>query len=237
VRAGHLLRWVAPLCVFRRENSGFAVGGALASTTCNNFIADLLFLSEVPHPLLVAATSDLDLGIPSGICGSAICNAARGTRGTRHAAPGEREGPAARSNIHFGILATPPPPPVPAPAAAPAAARTRGPREGLSPPSAGPVRKRVRGPHCRLVPYPNAELLQTLATLVPHVGLHVKKRLRLDLDIRAGGQCIPHSTFHSAFRLCKRKRHAQQSVRNAVTMSRTYQLSTHLRAEPADLDP
>jgi hypothetical protein len=22
-RAGHLLRWVAPLCVFRRENSGF----------------------------------------------------------------------------------------------------------------------------------------------------------------------------------------------------------------------
>jgi hypothetical protein len=27
---------------------------ALASTTCNNFIADLLFLSEVPHPLLVA---------------------------------------------------------------------------------------------------------------------------------------------------------------------------------------
>jgi hypothetical protein len=29
--------------------------GALASTTCNNFIADLLFLSEVPRPLLVAA--------------------------------------------------------------------------------------------------------------------------------------------------------------------------------------
>jgi hypothetical protein len=28
--------------------------GALASTTCNNFIADLLFLSEVSHPLLVA---------------------------------------------------------------------------------------------------------------------------------------------------------------------------------------
>jgi hypothetical protein len=29
--------------------------GALASTTCNNFIADLLFLSEVSHSLLVAA--------------------------------------------------------------------------------------------------------------------------------------------------------------------------------------
>jgi hypothetical protein len=28
--------------------------GALASTTCNNFIADLLFLSEVPHFCLVA---------------------------------------------------------------------------------------------------------------------------------------------------------------------------------------
>jgi hypothetical protein len=28
--------------------------GALASTSGNNFIADLLFLSEVPHPLLVA---------------------------------------------------------------------------------------------------------------------------------------------------------------------------------------
>jgi hypothetical protein len=29
--------------------------GALASTTCNNFIADLLFLSKVSHSLLVAA--------------------------------------------------------------------------------------------------------------------------------------------------------------------------------------
>jgi hypothetical protein len=28
--------------------------GVLASTTCNNFIADLLFLSEVPRSLLVA---------------------------------------------------------------------------------------------------------------------------------------------------------------------------------------
>jgi hypothetical protein len=27
VRAGHLLRWVAPLCVFRRENSGFGGWG------------------------------------------------------------------------------------------------------------------------------------------------------------------------------------------------------------------
>jgi hypothetical protein len=41
--------------VFRRENRVLAVG-ALASTTCNSYmhIADLLFLSEVPHPLLVA---------------------------------------------------------------------------------------------------------------------------------------------------------------------------------------
>jgi hypothetical protein len=31
------------------------VVGALASTTCNNFIADLLFLSEVSHSLPVAA--------------------------------------------------------------------------------------------------------------------------------------------------------------------------------------
>jgi hypothetical protein len=46
-----------PLCVFRRENSGF--GGWDTSqypgTTCNNFIANLLFLSEVSHSLLVAA--------------------------------------------------------------------------------------------------------------------------------------------------------------------------------------
>jgi hypothetical protein len=55
VRAGHLLRWVALLCVFRRGNSVLAVG-ALASTTCNNFIADLLFLSEVSHSLLVAGS-------------------------------------------------------------------------------------------------------------------------------------------------------------------------------------
>jgi hypothetical protein len=27
VRAGHLLRWVAPLCVFRRGNSGFGGWG------------------------------------------------------------------------------------------------------------------------------------------------------------------------------------------------------------------
>jgi hypothetical protein len=27
VRAGHLLRWLAPLCVFRRENSGFGGWG------------------------------------------------------------------------------------------------------------------------------------------------------------------------------------------------------------------
>jgi hypothetical protein len=55
VRAGHLLlRWVAPLCVFRRENSGFG-GWGTSQTTCNNFIADLLFLSEVSHSLLVAA--------------------------------------------------------------------------------------------------------------------------------------------------------------------------------------
>jgi hypothetical protein len=33
----------------------FLAARALASTTCNNFIADLLFLSEVSHPLLVAA--------------------------------------------------------------------------------------------------------------------------------------------------------------------------------------
>jgi hypothetical protein len=53
---GTYLRWVAPLCVFRRENSVLAVGVlASRSTTCNNFIADLLFLSEVSHSLLVAA--------------------------------------------------------------------------------------------------------------------------------------------------------------------------------------
>jgi hypothetical protein len=43
--------------VFRRDldakTRGLAVG-VLASTTCNNFIADLLFLSEVSHSLLVA---------------------------------------------------------------------------------------------------------------------------------------------------------------------------------------
>jgi hypothetical protein len=29
VRAGHLLRWVAPLCVFRRGNSGFGGWGTI----------------------------------------------------------------------------------------------------------------------------------------------------------------------------------------------------------------
>jgi hypothetical protein len=56
VRAGHLLRWVAPLlCVFGLDAKTRVLAvGVLASTTCNNFIADLLFLSEVPHSLPVA---------------------------------------------------------------------------------------------------------------------------------------------------------------------------------------
>ena len=33
--------------------------GALASTTCNNFIADLLFLSEVSHSLLVDISTEV----------------------------------------------------------------------------------------------------------------------------------------------------------------------------------
>jgi hypothetical protein len=48
VRAGHLLRWVAPAqtAVGALTSWGTQVlaVGALASTTCNNFIADLLFL-------------------------------------------------------------------------------------------------------------------------------------------------------------------------------------------------
>jgi hypothetical protein len=58
VHAGHLLpvggavvRLV--LCVFRRENSGFG-GWGTSQSTCYIFIADLLFLSEVSHSLLVA---------------------------------------------------------------------------------------------------------------------------------------------------------------------------------------
>jgi hypothetical protein len=56
VRAGHLLRWVAPLCVLRRGNPGFG-GWGTSQSTCNNFIADLLFLSEVSYPLLVAGAA------------------------------------------------------------------------------------------------------------------------------------------------------------------------------------
>jgi hypothetical protein len=49
-RAGRLLAWVAPLCVFRRENSVFGVG-VLASTTYNNLTADLLLCKtrRVPY--------------------------------------------------------------------------------------------------------------------------------------------------------------------------------------------
>jgi hypothetical protein len=53
------LRRVAPLWVVRvlpcldAKTRGLAFG-ALASATCNNFIADLLVLSEVSHSLLVA---------------------------------------------------------------------------------------------------------------------------------------------------------------------------------------
>jgi hypothetical protein len=42
-------------CACLDANTRGLVVGALASTTCNNFIADLLFLSEVSHSLLVAA--------------------------------------------------------------------------------------------------------------------------------------------------------------------------------------
>jgi hypothetical protein len=52
VRAGHLLRCVAPLCVFRRENSGF---GGWGTSQYHLYLADLLFLSEVSHSLLVAS--------------------------------------------------------------------------------------------------------------------------------------------------------------------------------------
>jgi hypothetical protein len=54
VRAGHLLRWVAPCCACLVAKTRVLAVGTLASTTCNNFIADLLFLSEVSHSLLVA---------------------------------------------------------------------------------------------------------------------------------------------------------------------------------------
>jgi hypothetical protein len=41
-------------CACSDAKTRFFAVGALASTTCNNFIADLLFLSEVSHSLLVA---------------------------------------------------------------------------------------------------------------------------------------------------------------------------------------
>jgi hypothetical protein len=54
---GHLLRWVAPWrrCACLGAKIRVLAVGALASTTCNNLIADLLFLSEVSHSFLVAA--------------------------------------------------------------------------------------------------------------------------------------------------------------------------------------
>jgi hypothetical protein len=60
VRAGgHLLHggWRRCACLDAKTR-GLAVG-ALASTTCNNFIADLLFLSEVSHSFLVAGAPAL----------------------------------------------------------------------------------------------------------------------------------------------------------------------------------
>ena len=41
-------------CVCLDAKTRVLAVGALARATCNNFIADLLFLSEVPHSLLVA---------------------------------------------------------------------------------------------------------------------------------------------------------------------------------------
>jgi hypothetical protein len=41
-------------CAYLDAKTRVLAVGALASTTCNNFIADLLFLSEVSHSLLVA---------------------------------------------------------------------------------------------------------------------------------------------------------------------------------------
>jgi hypothetical protein len=54
VHAGHLLRWVAPLCVFRRENPGFGGWGTI-QYPWNSFIADLLFLSSVSEVSQVAS--------------------------------------------------------------------------------------------------------------------------------------------------------------------------------------
>jgi hypothetical protein len=97
VRAGHLLRCVAPLCAFRRENSCFGCWGTsqYPGTTCNNFIADLLFLSEVLHSFLVAGGPCVHpylgkwaLGAGAGACACVPCVArgactATGTATTR----------------------------------------------------------------------------------------------------------------------------------------------------------
>jgi hypothetical protein len=76
VRAGHLLRWVAPLCVFRRGNSGFGGWGTsqyhLSPVIILCFIADLLFLSEVPHSHLVAAPPPPPRAPLFGVWGNAI---------------------------------------------------------------------------------------------------------------------------------------------------------------------
>jgi hypothetical protein len=45
---------VAGRCACLDAKTRVLAVGALASTTCNNFISDLLFLSEVSHSLLVA---------------------------------------------------------------------------------------------------------------------------------------------------------------------------------------
>jgi hypothetical protein len=61
VRAGHLLRWVAPSCVFRRENPGFGGWGwgwgTSLGTTYNNLIADLLLTRRAPCHLPPATST------------------------------------------------------------------------------------------------------------------------------------------------------------------------------------
>jgi hypothetical protein len=60
---------VAPCCACLDAKTRVLAVGALASTTCNNFIADLLFLSEVPHSLLVAGWGPLRTHTPVWACG------------------------------------------------------------------------------------------------------------------------------------------------------------------------
>jgi hypothetical protein len=95
---------VAPLCVFRRENSGFG-DLALASTTYNNLTADLLPTREVPcaWPAPALAGWCCYLGV---LPLNAQCPCVPGLYPTPNTQQEKKQGRFPQMGVHAGALAT-----------------------------------------------------------------------------------------------------------------------------------